>query len=85
MTGIAMELELLFKGVKYLGICFFVWFIEPILGFFVMQVDTIGILSPYQRIILDDYKIILAVLVPSLLAVKYMIDIYKARKSNKKK
>lgn len=84
MTGTGMELELLFKGVKYLGICFFVWFIEPILGFFVIQVDAVGILNEHQRALLDDYKIILAVLVPSLLAIKYIIDIYKARNNKKK-
>lgn len=85
MTGIGIELALLLKGVKYLGISLFCIYIKPILGFFVIQVDATGILSPEQRIMLDDYKIILAVLVPSLLAVKYVIDIYKARKSNKKK
>lgn len=90
MTGIGIELALLLKGVKYLGICLFVWFIEPILGFFatlgffVMQINT-GVLTPEQRIILDDYKIILAVLVPTALLVKYIIDIYKSRKSDKKK
>jgi len=84
MTGTGIELAIVIKGIKYLGISLFVVFIEPILGFFVIQVDTVGILSSYHRALLDDCKIILAVLVPSLLAIKYIIDIYKARKSNKK-
>jgi len=78
VTG--LETALLLKGVKYIGICLFVWFIEPIIGFVVIQVDTVAFLSPYMKSFLNDIKIILGVLVTLLLAIKYFYAILKSKK-----
>lgn len=80
MTGTGLELALILKGVKYLGICLFVWFIEPILGLVILQVDTVAFLTPHVKAVLNDWKIILSVAVPAVLFVKYIIDIVKAKK-----
>ena len=82
-TGI--EAAILVKGVKYIGICLFVWFIQPILNFFVLQVDTVAILSPYAKAVLVDLTTILAVLVPFLLAIKYVYEIWKIKQGKDKK
>lgn len=84
MTG-TIEAAILVKGVKYVGICLFVWFIEPILGFFVLQVDTVAILSPYAKAVLADITTILAVLVPFLLGIKYVYEIWKIKQGKDKK
>ena len=77
-TGI--ETALLFKGVKYFAIWLSVWFIEPIIGLVVLQVDSVAFLSPYMKSFLDDIKILLGVLLAFLLVVKYFYDILKAKK-----
>lgn len=79
MTGTGIEFKILL-AVKYIAIWLFVWFIEPIIGLFVLQADTMGFLNPNMRSNLDDIKIILGVVVAFLLAVKYFYDILKAKK-----
>lgn len=84
MTG-TIEAAILVKGVKYVGICLFVWFIQPILNFFVLQVDTIAILSPYAKAVLVDITTIMAALVPVLLGIKYVYEIWKIKQGKDKK
>lgn len=84
MTG-TIEAAILVKGVKYIGICLFVWFIQPILNFFVIQVDTIALLSPYWKAVMVDLTTILAVVVPLLLGIKYVYEIYKIKQGKNKK
>lgn len=79
MTGTGLEFKILL-AVKYIAIWLFVWFIEPIIGLVVLQVDSVAFLSPYQKSFLNDIKIILGVVVAFLLAVKYIYDILKAKK-----
>lgn len=85
MTGNEMEIKFVFMGIKFVSVCIFVWFIQPIIGLIAMPIDTIGMLTPHMRANLDDAKLILAVVVPSLLGIKYLIDIYKSRKGITKK
>lgn len=86
MTGTGIELAIVLKGIKYLSICLFVWFIEPIFGFVVINsAEAIALLTPYQHAFLNDVKVIIGVLVSLLLAVKYFYDILKTKKSSDKK
>lgn len=83
MTG-TIEVAIIAKGIKYAGICLFVWFIQPILNFFVLQVDTVAILSPYMKAVLGDLTTILAFLVPLILGAKYIYEIVKIKQGKKK-
>lgn len=85
MTGTGLELTILLKGVKYLTICLFVWFLEPIFDFIILQIDTAAFLSPYMKSFLDDIKILLGVFVTLLLSVKYLIDIWRSKKKKESK
>lgn len=82
-TGI--EAAILVKGIKYIGISLFVLFIQPILNFFVLQVDTVAILSPYAKAMLADLTSIFAPLVPIVLLAKYVYEIYKIKQGKNKK
>lgn len=84
MTG-TIEAAILVKGIKYIGICLFVWFIQPILNFFVLQVDTVAILSPYMKAVMADLTTILAVVVPLILGIKYVYEIWKIKQGKNKK
>lgn len=84
MTGTGIEFKILL-AIKYIAIWLFVWFIEPIVGFMILQVDTVGFLSPYMKSFLGDIKIILGVLVALLLAIKYFYDILKPKNNSDKK
>lgn len=79
MTGTGIEFKILL-AVKYIAIWLFVWFIEPIIGLVVLQVDSVAFLSQYQKSFLNDIKIILGVVVAFLLAVKYIYDILKSKR-----
>lgn len=84
MTGTGIEFKLLFIGIKYIAICMFVWFIEPIFGFVITQVDNVALLTPFVKSFLEDVKIIFSVLIPILLAVKYMYEILKIKENKQK-
>lgn len=84
MTG-TIEGAIIFKGFKYVGICLFVWFIQPIMDFMVIQVDTVGILTPYTKAVLRDLTTIVAFVVPILLGTKYVYEIYKLSQGKDKK
>lgn len=84
MVGTELGFKLLL-AIKYLSISMFVWFIKPILGLITLQIDTVGLLSPNIKAYMGDIQIILSVLVPFLLAVKYIYDIRKAKNNLEKK
>ena len=84
MTGTGLEIKLLL-GIKYLAIALFVWYIEPIIGYVLIQIDTVGLLSPYIKACMEDVKVILGVLISFLLVIKYIYDISKGKGNSEKK
>ena len=85
MTPTGIETAVILKGIKYAVIAMFVWLIEPIFNFIISQVDTVGFLTPHMKDFLSDIKILLGVFVTLLLAVKYIVDIWRSKKNQGEK
>lgn len=67
----------IFITVKYVGLCLFVWFFEPLYDLMILQIPNYALLSPYAKEVLADLKIILGVIVAFLVAVNMVRKLFK--------
>ena len=65
------------SGLMWIAIAFG---FSPTFDFVLLQVDQHVFITPVTRIVLDEIKIVLAVLIPLFVLIKFLIDFIKIKK-----